>query len=533
LRRVVIALGFATARRPSVTNSIWALLGLLAGVFVAVVVAYLRERFGGRSLRAQADQLLQQAEIERDRLVRAAEIDAKEKLIRMQEKHEREAKRSRDELTSVEKRLRQRETNVERKIATIDQRERELKRREQTLKDAETKIQNELRAAQAKVGQALGELERVAGLSQDQAREELAQGLEEQVRRDAAGRIKRIEDEAKREAHDRATRIVASAIQRFAGGYVAEKTVSVVELPNDEMKGRIIGREGRNIRAIEAATGVDIVIDDTPEVVVVSAFNPIRRETARLALERLVVDGRIHPARIEEVVEQAKQELEESILRHGEQATFDLGLHGMHPELIKLVGKLRYRTANGQNLWNHSVETAALAGLIAEELGLDATHARRAGLLHDIGKAVDHETPGPHWRISAEQARRYGERDAVVEALGYYRDDEASSVLAVVVHVADGLSKSRPGARRDLLETYIKRLSELERISMSFEGVEKAYVLQAGREVRVMVDYKRVSDGDAFMLSNDIAKRIQDNLTYPGEVRVTVVRESRATEIAK
>ena len=390
-----------------------------------------------------------------------------------------------------------------------------------------------MRGAEERVVAAKRELERIAGLSAEQARDEIVRSLEDEARRLAASRAKRIEDEARREADERGKRIIAAAIQRFAGGFVAEKTVSVVELPNDEMKGRIIGREGRNIRAIEAATGVDVIIDDTPEVVVVSTFNPLRREIARLALERLITDGRIHPARIEEVVTQVKEELEEITQRVGEQAMFDLGLHGIHPELVKLVGKLRYRTINAQNLWNHSVETAVIAGLMAEELGFDPVLAKRAGLLHDVGKAVDHETPGPHWIVSAEQARRYGEKPEVVNAIRSYRDSEPPSLLAVLLQAADTMSKARPGARRELLETYIKRLTELERIPLGFKGVERAYALQAGREVHVLVDYQHVSDEEAILLSNDIARRIQDTLTYPGEVRVTVLRESRATEYAR
>jgi ribonucrease Y len=516
-----------------VTTAIVAVLSLAAGALVAALVAFVRARASHESLRAKSEQAVKETDAERERVLRAAEIDAKEKLLRLQQEHEQEVKKQRDELTASERRLRQRETNLERRNDTIEQRERELKRRESQNKEAEQQAQGVLRDAQNRLQESVRELERVANLSREQAREELIKALEEEARKEAAGRIKRIEEEAKREADERGKRILAGAIQRFASGFVAEKTVSVVELPADEMKGRIIGREGRNIRAIEAATGVDIIIDDTPEVVVVSAFNPIRREIARLALERLVVDGRIHPARIEEVVEQVKQELEESMQRFGEQATFDLGLQGMHVELVKLVGKLKYRNVNGQNLWNHSVETAVIAGLIAAELGFDQNLAKRAGLLHDVGKAVDHEAPGPHWSISAEQARRYGEKMDVVQAIRHYHDDDPPSVLGVILQVADALSKARPGARRDLLETYIKRLSELERISTSFKGVEHAYAIQAGREVRVMVDYQHVSDEDALMLSSDIARRIQDTLTYPGEVKVTVIREARATEVAK
>jgi ribonuclease Y len=357
--------------------------------------------------------------------------------------------------------------------------------------------------------------------------------LEEAARREAAIKIRQVEEEAKRTAEETASRVVATAVQRFAGEYVAEKTVSVVELPSDDMKGRIIGREGRNIRAIEAATGVDVIIDDTPEVVIVSGFNPVRREVAKIALQQLVSDGRIHPARIEEVVERAEEEVEERITRAGEQATFDLGLHGLHPELIKLVGSLKFRTVGGQNAWAHAMETAAVAGMMAAELGQSEALAKRAGLLHDIGKAVDHEVEGHHAHIAADLARKYGEKQTVVKAIRHHHDPDPPSVLAVLVQAADSLSKARPGARRDLLETYIKRLEDLERIGTSFKGVEKAFVIQAGREIRVMVDYAQVSDEEAYMLSKDIARRIEDELSYPGEVRVNVIREARATEIAR
>lgn len=517
----------------AVSEVILAVMGLVAGAAAGAAVVWMRAVSARSGFRAQSEQILRDAERERERLLKDAEIDAKAKLLAAQEEHERQAKLEREELAAAEKKLRARESNAERKTETLEQRERELKRRESEAKEAGERAQGLEREAESRAADARRELERVAALTREQAKEELIKSIEDDARRLAAVRVKAVEDEARRDADDRAKRIIASAIQRFAGGFVAEKTVAVVELPNDEMKGRIIGREGRNIRAIESATGVDVIIDDTPEVVVVSTFNPMRREIARLALERLVADGRIHPARIEEVVQQVEEELEGLTQRAGEQATFDLGLHGIHPELVKLVGRLRYRSVNAQNLWNHSVETAVIAGMMAEELGFDPTLAKRAGLLHDVGKAVDHETPGPHWAVSAEQARRYGEKPDVVNAIRSYHDEAPPSVLGVLLQAADGMSKARPGARRDLLETYIKRLDDLERIPLGFKGVERAFALQAGREVRVMVDYRQVSDDEALLLSNDIARRIQDTLTYPGEVKVTVIRESRATEFAK
>ncbi len=362
----------------------------------------------------------------------------------------------------------------------------------------------------------------------------LIESIREEARRDAALLVKKIESEAKEMADKKAREIIALAIQRYAGEYVAEKTVSVVTLPNEEMKGRIIGREGRNIRALEAITGVDLIIDDTPEAVILSAFNPVRREVARIALERLISDGRIHPARIEEVVGKVTEEIEQSIRETGEQAAFDVGVHGIHPELLRLLGKLKYRTSYAQNVLEHSIEVAFMCGIMAAELGLDQKEAKRAGLLHDIGKAVDHELEGPHALIGAELARRYGESEAIVEAIASHHDDVApESILAILVQAADALSGARPGARKELLETYIKRLENLERIAMEFPGVSKAYAIQAGRELRVMVESQMVDDASVVMLSRDIAKKIESEMTYPGQIKVTVIREIRAVEYAR
>ncbi len=504
-------------------------IGLVAGLGVTRLWAL----GTGRSHRARLDEIIKDAERERERLLRDAALDAKTRLVEAQAEQEASLKQQKEHFAKIEQRLRQREVNADRKHDAVEQREQELKRREDAARAASDKTAELLADAEAKAAHAKEELVRISGLSHEQAKSELVKSIEDEARRVAAAKVKAIESEAEREAKERAQRIIADAIQRFACTYVAEKTVAVVPLPHDEMKGRIIGREGRNIRAIEAATGVDIIIDDTPEVVVLSTFNPMRREIARLALLRLVADGRIHPARIEEVVASVSEEVEEAAFKAGEQATFDLGLHGMHQELIRLIGRLRYRGVNGQNLWSHSVETAAIAGMMAEELGFDATLAKRAGLLHDVGKAVDHETPGAHWVVSAEQARRYGEKSDVVEAIRAHHEASPASLLGVLLQAANTMSKARPGARRDLLETYIKRLSDLESLSQSFPGVEKAYALQAGREVRVMVSYATVSDEGAVLLSRDIARRIQDTLTYPGEVRVTVLRQARATEYAK
>jgi ribonuclease Y len=509
------------------------LLTLAGGVVAGGVAFWLWARVTLGGVQAQAEQIRAEAEKERERTLRDAELSTKEAKLEMQRRQERKVKKQRDNLAVEEKRLRQRETNVERKNELLDRRERELKKRETNAERIEAESRQKLEEAKERLTEASGELERVAGISKEEAQQRLVASVERDARQEAAQQLKRVEEETRKTAEERARSIIASAVQRFASDFVSEKTVSVVELPSDDMKGRIIGREGRNIRAIEAATGVDVIIDDTPEAVILSGFNPIRREVARRALERLVSDGRIHPARIEEVVEKTSEEMDQIVLRNGEQATFDLGLHGLHPELVRLVGKLKFRTANGQNLWNHSVETAAIAGMMAAELGLNAGLAKRAGLLHDIGKAVDHEVEGHHADVGADQARRFGEKKSVVQAVRCHHASESPDLLAVVVQAANRLSKARPGARRDLLETYVKRLEDLERISLGFKGVERAWAIQSGREVRVMVDYEAVSDDDAFMLSQDIARRIQDELTYPGEVRVSVIREARAIEIAR
>ncbi len=508
-------------------------LALLGGAALGALGWWLRVRLTLGSVQAQAELVRAEAEREKERLIKEADLAAKEAQLDLQRKHEKKVKQQRENLAAQEKRLRQRETNVERKNELLERRERELKKRETGVEAVEADAQRALAQAQEKLAEATRELERLAGLSRDEARQKLVESVQEEARRQAATAVRRIEEETRKEGEERAKSIIATAIQRLAGDFVSEKTVSVVELPSDDMKGRIIGREGRNIRAIEAATGVDVIIDDTPEAVILSGFNPIRREVARRALEKLVADGRIHPARIEEVVEKATEEIEQVVQRAGEQATFDLGIQGLHPELIRLIGKLKFRSANGHNLWNHAVETGAIAGMMAAELGLNVALAKRAGLLHDVGKALEHEIEGHHADVGAEQVRRLGEKKEVVEAIQFHHASEQPSLLAVVVQAANRLSNARPGARRESLETYIKRLEDLERLSLGFKGVEKAFAIQSGREVRVLVNYEAISDEDAYMLSQDIARRIQDELTYPGEIRVTVVREARATEIAR
>jgi len=484
--------------------------------------------------RAEALQLLEGARKEAEALRKDAVIQAKDAVIQAKSEWEQESRELRKEILAQEKRLLQREENLDRKAAQLDSREEDFFKREKQHAENE----EALAAREKQIGELVAEqrlqLERISGMSSEEAKEVLMQSMESEARHDAAKRIKQIEDDARESADKKAKEILALAIQRYAGDYVAEKAVSVVPLPTDEMKGRIIGREGRNIRAIEAATGIDLIIDDTPEAVIISGFNPVRREVARLALERLIVDGRIHPARIEEVVNKAQQEVDEAIREAGEQATFDVGVHGIHPEIIKLLGRLKYRTSYGQNVLQHSLEVAFLCGIMASELGINVKQAKRAGLLHDIGKAVDHEIEGSHAVIGADLARKYGETAKIVHALAAHHEDEKpETILAVLVQAADALSGARPGARREMLETYVKRLADLERIGTSFPGCTSCFAIQAGREIRVMVASEEVSDTQAYVLARDIAKKIENEMTYPGQIKVNVIRETRAIEFAK
>jgi ribonuclease Y len=447
---------------------------------------------------------------------------------------EKESRELRRELQVQEKRLLQKEENLDRKIVQLDDRESDLGKREKGLLQQEEQLKSREQEIDSLILEQRTRLENISGMKSEEAKQQLMAAMESEARHDAAKRIKEIEDEARESADKKAKEILALAIQRYAGDFVAEKTVSVVPLPSDEMKGRIIGREGRNIRAIEAATGIDLIIDDTPEAVIISGFNPVRREVARLALERLITDGRIHPARIEEVVSKATQDVDNAIREAGEQATFDVGVHGIHPEIIKLIGRLRYRTSYGQNVLQHSLEVAFLCGIMASELGLNVKQAKRAGLLHDIGKAVDHEIEGSHAVIGADLARKYGESPQIVHALAAHHEDEKpESILAVLVQAADALSGARPGARREMLETYVKRLEDLERIGTSFRGVTSCFAIQAGREIRVMVSSEEVTDAQAHVLAKDVARKIEDEMTYPGQIKVNVIRETRAIEYAK
>ncbi len=454
-------------------------------------------------------------------------LEAKEEVHKLRAELERETRDRRNEIQRIERRLLQREELLDKKVETLEQRDEANIKKQKEIQKSHEEVQ-ELYKKQVE------ELERLSGLSSDEAKQLLLNDIEKEIRHEAAMMIKDIETKAKEEAERKAKEIVAGAIQKCSADHVAETTVSVVQLPNDEMKGRIIGREGRNIRTLETLTGIDLIIDDTPEAVILSGFDPIRREVARVALEKLIVDGRIHPARIEEMVEKSKKEVDNYIREQGEQATFDTGVHGLHPEIIRLLGRLKFRTSYGQNVLKHSIEVAHLAAAMAAELGVDIKFAKRAGLLHDIGKAVDHEVEGPHVVIGSDLAKKYKESSDIINAIGAHHGDiETTTVEAVLVQAADAISAARPGARRETLESYIKRLEKIEEIANSFNGVEKSFAIQAGREVRIMVKPEDISDSEIVYIARDIVKRIEAELEYPGQIKVNVIRETRAIEYAK
>jgi len=458
---------------------------------------------------------------------REALVEAKEEIHKNRLEYEKEVKERRGELNRQERRIQQKEENLDKKTESLEAKEEQLSKK---IKDLEVQ-KEELKQLKTKE---IELLEKISGLTAEEAKDYLLKNIESEVRHETAIMIKEIETQAKEEADKRAKNILGMAIQKCAADHVAETTVSVVPLPNDEMKGRIIGREGRNIRALETATGIDLIIDDTPEAVILSGFDPIRREIARISLEKLIVDGRIHPARIEEMVERARKEVEATIKQEGEHATFDTGVHGLHPEVIRLLGKLKYRTSYGQNVLKHSIEVAHLSGLMAGELGADVTIAKRAGLLHDIGKAVDHEIEGSHITIGVDIAKKYHENRDVIHAIhAHHGDVEATTLIACIVQAADAISAARPGARRENLETYIKRLEKLEEIANSFKGVEKSFAIQAGREIRIMVKPEDVNDDNTILVAREIVKKIESELEYPGQIKVNVIRETRAVEYAK
>lgn len=498
---------------------------------VGFLLGYLLRRFVAeakiRSAEEAARRILEDARKEAEAKKREAILEARDEAYRIKREAEREIREQRAEIQRLERRIVQREESLDRKAEALERRERALAQKEQEVAKAREEVEALRREHRL-------ELERIAGLTSEQAKEQLLREIEAEVRHEASQLIKKIEEQARAEADHLAKEIIALAIQRCAADHTAEVTVSVVPLPNEDMKGRIIGREGRNIRTLETLTGVDLIIDDTPEAVTISSFDPIRREIAKITLEKLIADGRIHPARIEEMVEKAQRELETRIREEGERAAFEAGVHGLHPEEIKLLGRLRFRYSYGQNLLQHSVEVALLAGLMASHLGANVALAKRAGLLHDIGKALTHEVEGSHSAIGMDLAKRYHEPPEVLNAIAYHHgEEEAKCIEAILVAAADAISASRPGARKETVEMYLKRLENLERLASSFDGVEKAYAIQAGREVRVIVRPQEVDDSGAVLLARQIAKKIEEELEYPGQIKVTVLRETRVVEYAK
>jgi ribonuclease Y len=514
-------------------NNNFIIYEIIFGVIIAIVlfVIFYMTKNKAEAIKSQAleesNRLKEDAEREAESKKKEAILEAKEEVHRLRNDLERESRDRRNEVQRLERRLIQREELLDKKGDALEKKEEGLSRKQQGIDDLQASVE-ELYGKQRE------ELQRLSGLTSEEAKQILLEEVNKEIKHEAAIMIKEVEAKAKEEADKRAREIITYSIQRCAADHVAETTVHVVTLPNDEMKGRIIGREGRNIRTLETLTGVDLIIDDTPEAVILSGFDPIRREVARIALEKLIIDGRIHPARIEEMVEKAKKEVENDIKEEGEQATFETGVHGLHLELIKLLGRLKYRTSYGQNVLKHSIEVAYLAGLMASELGIDPTMATRAGLLHDIGKAVDHEVEGPHAIIGSEVAKKYRESSIVVNAIGAHHGDlEFQSLEAVLVQAADAISAARPGARRETLEAYIKRLEKLEEIANTCEGVDKSYAIQAGRELRIMIKPEEVDDAGSIEMARNIAKKIESELEYPGQIKVNVIRETRAIEYAK
>ena len=514
------------------------IVSIIAGLIAVVAAVVITYYVTVNNLKKDADSKIGNAENKAreiiDDALKNAEAKKKETLLEIKEESiktknelEKETKERRAELQRYEKRVLSKEEALDKRADVLEQRESKITVREEQIKQREIKV-DELNSKRVQ------ELERISGLTSEQAKEYLLKTVEDDVKHDTAKMIKEMEAQAKEEADKKAKEYVVTAIQRCAADHVAETTISVVQLPNDEMKGRIIGREGRNIRTLETLTGVELIIDDTPEAVVLSGFDPIRREVARIALEKLIVDGRIHPARIEEMVEKAQKEVENNMREEGEAACLEVGIHGIHPELVKLLGRMKFRTSYGQNALKHSIEVAQLSGLLASELGVDVRLAKRAGLLHDIGKSVDHDMEGTHVQLGADLCRKYKESAVVINAVeSHHGDTEPTNLISCIVQAADTISAARPGARRETLETYTNRLKQLEDITNSFKGVDKSFAIQAGREVRIMVIPEQVSDDDMVLLARDISKRIEDELEYPGQIKVNVIRESRVTDYAK
>ncbi len=513
-------------------QALYVIISVAVGAVLSLAYRFSLNR-RSENIRKEAEDLIAAAKSDAERIRKDASYEAKGILYQARTELEKESKERRGELQHLEKRVRAREETLDRKQDQFERREHEFNRREKDFGARDRALQAKEKQAEEAIARQKVVLEQLSGLSTEEAKAELLKRVEDDTRFESAKFAKQIEDEARETAEKKAKEIIGLAVQRYASDYVTDATVSAVSLPSDDMKGRIIGREGRNIRALEAATGVDLIVDDTPETIILSTFNPVRREVARLALERLISDGRIHPARIEEIVEKTRKEVENTIREEGEKAVFDLGLSGINPEVIKLLGRLKYRTSYGQNVLQHSREVAHFAGVMAAELGVDVKLAKRAGLLHDLGKAVDHEVEGPHPEIGANLAKKYGESDLVVDAILSHHDGEAKTVEAALVAAADAISAARPGVRSESIENYLKRLGKLEDLAMSYKGVEKCYAIQAGREVRIIVKPEEVTDEASWLLSKDLAKKIEAEMSYPGQIKVTVIRENRFVDYAK
>lgn len=515
-------------------NLIYIITGtLILSTIVFSIATFIKINRLKKSYENKKNEIINEAKRDADRIIQEANIKSKEILLQARTEAEKELQKKRQEFNEIEKRFLQKEELLEGKIANYERMELNLINREKELNESKNRLQEKIQLQEKLLKEIQDKLEKISGLNREEAKKELLKSIEDEVRFEAGKVLKRVEEETRENAINLAQKIIAQAIQRYAGEYVAENTISVVNLPNEEMKGRIIGREGRNIRAIEAACGVDIIVDDTPEAVIISSFNPLRREIAKQSLLKLISDGRIHPGRIEEIVEKTTKEIEKSIKEAGESAIFDTKLHGVHPELVKLIGKLKYRTSYSQNVYTHSLEVAFICGIMAAELGLNVKQAKRAALLHDIGKAVDHDVEGPHAQIGAELAKKYGESPRIVEAIAQHHDDSPTNLIAVLIQASDTLSAARPGVRKESWDAYIKRIEGIEKIAKSIEGVEKCFAIQAGREVRVIVYPDKVNDDGISLISKQIAKKIESDITYPGQIKITVIREVRAVEYAK
>ena len=507
---------------------------LIAGIVLGYGLSRMLVKKRLQSSKSLAERIVAEAKKDAETIKKESVLQAKENLLKTKAEFEKDTKDRKIELDNREKRIRSKEENLDKRIDSLSLKEANIENRDKSLLQKEAQLNEKHGKLDRIMEEQRQKMEKIAGMTSDEAKNCLIQSMEEDAKREAAIVLRKIEEETRRTADNKSREIIAYAVQRYSGDFVAENTVSVVTLPNDEMKGRIIGREGRNIRAIEAATGIDLIVDDTPEAVVLSSFDPIRREVARLSLERLITDGRIHPGRIEDIVKKVRVEVDTIIRETGERASFDVGVHDIHPELINLLGSLKFRTSFSQNVLQHSIDVAYLMGMMAAELKMNVREAKRAGLLHDIGKAVDHKIEGTHAAIGADYAKRFGESSRIVQAIAtHHEDSQNNTLLGVLVQAADTLSAARPGARREILETYVKRLEELENIANSFSGVDKCFAIQAGREIRILVENEKISDNDAVMLCRDIIKKIEAELTYPGQIKVTVIRETRFSDYAR